>query len=256
MLSVSRESISVINLLAIDTALSACSVALLANGRLSVLREATPRQHINCLLPMIDTLLRENAVQLRQLDALAFISGPGSFTGLRIGMGVIQGLAMGADLPVLPISTLQALAQEAIEKKSVSADELIMPVIDARMDEVYWGLYGNRDGLAQPLQDDRLSAPEDIAPVYHSLFIEDSLELPASVCKPVLGIGSGDGWLQSERISLEPRLIDVEAASDAEFALRQALAAYERGEARPIEDVEPTYLRNKTTWKKRQKLRP
>lgn len=253
--SVTRERLLLINLLAIDTALSACSVALLAHGRVSMLREATPRQHIKCVLPMIDNLLKANALQLGQLDALAFISGPGSFTGLRIGLGVVQGLALGADLPVLPVSTLQALAQEAIEHQHVGEQELIMPVIDARMDEVYWGIYRNEGGLAQALQDDRLSVPEEIASAYHALFIRDSRALPVPVDNPVLGIGLGDGWLLGERISLQPRRVDVRAATDAEMALRLALVAYGRGEARSIDEVELTYLRNKTTWKKRQKLR-
>ena len=245
------------NLLAIDTALSACSVALLTDGQVSVQRESAPRQHIKRLLPMIDALLAENTLQLKDVDALAFNCGPGSFTGLRIGMGVIQGLAMGADLPVLPISTLQALAQRAIDGKDVCEQEIIMPVIDARMDEVYWGAYQNCGGLARPLLDDRLSAPEEISNIYLSIFKEGTgrFQHSALIDKTLIAVGLGDGWTFRERILLEPRIVDTQACSDAEQTLRLAFAAFERGEARTIDEVEPMYLRNKTTWKKRQRLR-
>lgn len=206
---------------------------------------------------MIDALLKDNALQLQQVDALAFNCGPGSFTGLRIGMGVIQGLAAGADLPVLPLSTLQALAQRAIDEKMLNEQELIMPVIDARMDEVYWGIYRNCSGLAQPVQEDRLSAPEEIGSICRLTVYDGAGNSPAEAQQdnPIIAVGLGDGWTFHERISVQPGIVNTQASSDAEQTLRLAVAAYERGEACPVDDVEPTYLRNKTTWKKRRKLR-
>lgn len=227
------------NILAIDTALSACSVALSNKGLVSALLEPTPRKHIQLVLPMIDELLSNSGLSISDVDAIAFNQGPGSFTGLRIGMGVVQGLAFGADLQVVPVSTLQTIAQGAISRALVDAAQLVMPMIDARMNEVYWGVYQNIDGLAQSLGDDRLNIPEDI--VY---------DLPE-----VIAVGAGDGWQFRARVSVQPVMIDEQVSSDAEQVLTLAIDALERGQSIPIEQVEPRYLRNKTTWTKRQRLR-
>lgn len=129
-------------LLALDTATEACTVALWLDG--SVLeRFEFGSHHAERLLPMIDALLAEAGLVLTQLDALAFGRGPGSFTGLRIGAGVTQGLAFGADLPVVPVSSLAALAQGVQAAKVLAA-------FDARMQQVYWGAYvRNAAGLME-----------------------------------------------------------------------------------------------------------
>lgn len=120
-------------ILALDTATEACTVALWLDGKV-LERNEMGGQHAERLLPMVDALLAEAEITLKQLDAIAFGRGPGSFTGLRIGAGVTQGLAFGADLPVIPVSSLAALAQ------GVDAPR-VLAAFDARMRQVYWGTY-------------------------------------------------------------------------------------------------------------------
>lgn len=127
-------------LLAFDTATGVCTAALWLDGRVL---ERTERQsrHSEHLLSIVDALLAEAGMRLQQLNAIAFGRGPGSFTGLRIGAGVAQGLAFGAGLPVVPVSSLAALAQ------GVDADR-VLAAFDARMGQVYWGQYvRNAEGL-------------------------------------------------------------------------------------------------------------
>jgi tRNA threonylcarbamoyladenosine biosynthesis protein TsaB len=120
-------------LLALDTATEVCTVALSLDG--DVLEHSeSGGQHAEGILLMIDALLAQAGLRLTQLDALAFGRGPGSFTGLRIGAGVAQGLAFGADLPVVPVSSLAALAQG-------QAAEKVLAAFDARMQQVYWGAF-------------------------------------------------------------------------------------------------------------------
>ncbi|WP_268580446.1 tRNA (adenosine(37)-N6)-threonylcarbamoyltransferase complex dimerization subunit type 1 TsaB, partial [Escherichia coli] len=100
--------------------------------------ELCPREHTQRILPMVQQVLAESGLALNQLDALAFGRGPGSFTGVRIGIGIAQGLALGADLPMIGVSTLQTMAQGAWR---VSGAERVLAAIDARMGEVYWGQF-------------------------------------------------------------------------------------------------------------------
>ncbi len=124
-------------ILSIDTSTEACSAALVADEEILERFEIAPSKHSGLILPMIDSLLNEAGFTVSQLDAIGFSCGPGSFTGLRIAAGVVQGIAIGADLPVIPVSTLAALAQYAFEEKN----ELnVLAALDARMNEVYWGI--------------------------------------------------------------------------------------------------------------------
>lgn len=130
-------------LLALDSATEACTVALWIDGEV-LERNESGGKHAERILPMVNELLSEAGLSLKQLDGIAFGRGPGSFTGLRIGAGVTQGLAFGADLPVIPISSLAALAQGVDALRVVAA-------FDARMRQVYWGTYQRgADGLMTP----------------------------------------------------------------------------------------------------------
>ena len=155
-------------ILALDTSTEACSVALLLDDVLRLRFELTERSHADLVLPMIDELLAEAGVALADLDGLAFGRGPGAFTGLRIATGVVQGLALGAELPVAPISSLAAVAEQV----PVAAGENILVCNDARMGEVYWGVYQRRDGAIAGSTPESVSAPDRVGegapPVRHA----------------------------------------------------------------------------------------
>lgn len=121
-------------ILALETSTEFCSVALYLNGKILNKEVFAGRSHSEILLPMIEEILAEGALTLQHLNGIAFGAGPGSFTGLRIACGVAQGLAYAADLPVVGISTLAAVAQKIGEQKVIVA-------LDARMGEIYHAAY-------------------------------------------------------------------------------------------------------------------
>ena len=148
------------NLLAIDTTEESCSAALYRMGDIHVRYELAPRRHSELILPMIEAVLAEAGLSLAQVDALGFACGPGSFTGLRIAAGVIQGIAIGVQLPVVPVSSLAALAQGAWREHGV---ERSLAAFDARMHEVYWAAYEcDANQLMRPVTKDALSPPAEV----------------------------------------------------------------------------------------------
>lgn len=219
------------NILALDTATEACSAALSMNGVVTEVHEIAPRRHAELILGMIDTLLADAGLKLGDLAAIAFCCGPGAFTGLRVAAGVTQGLAFGANLPVVPISTLATLAQGA-----AATQPHIISAIDARMHEIYWGVYQvGPDGLVLPVRPDALTPPDQIA-------------------KPPSGrwYGVGTGW-QTYGDILSKRLGDCLAGYAGERYPRAAdmiplaLRDYGLGKAVPAEQALPVYLRDKVT---------
>lgn len=223
-------------LLAIDTTESACSAALLVDGEIYSCLELATRTHSERILPMMQSLLSEAGYRLNSLDALAFGRGPGSFTGLRIAAGVIQGAALGAGLPVVPVSTLQALAQGAFRMHGATQ---VLSALDARMEEVYWGVYGlDENELMQPL-------------------INEMVCNPASV--PAVGkgewYGAGSGWQAYTQILREHTgahlshiLQDMQI--DAQDIVHLAAADFIAGRAVDPEYAIPVYLRDNVAKKK------
>jgi tRNA threonylcarbamoyladenosine biosynthesis protein TsaB len=143
-------------LLALETATEACSVALGVDGRVIARFRHAPRLQTELLLPMMEEVLAEAGLTVGALDALAYSRGPGAFTGVRIAAAAVQALAFAKDLPVVPVSSLQTLAQGA---HRVHGAQKVLTVFDARMDEVYAGAYALQDGLMRPLDVEHLCAP-------------------------------------------------------------------------------------------------
>jgi len=156
-------------ILAIDTASAQCSAALLTEQGTSERSLPTARDHARLILPMVDALLVEAGTTLRQLDGIAFGRGPGSFTGLRVAASVTQGLALGADLPVRPVSDLRALAEQARRRAGGEGSglgpgpgpDLVLACMDARMGEVYWALFPLNDGrIGEAESAERVGPPD------------------------------------------------------------------------------------------------
>jgi len=150
----------IIKLLAIDTSTDACSVALYDNGNIIAENELAPKAHTRILLPIIDRLLAKANLTLADLDAFAFGRGPGSFTGIRIACSMVQAFGYAFQKPILPISTLQALAAGSYRTTHHKA---IMAMIDARIGAVYWGLFqADNAGIMQPCSEEKRQSLDDI----------------------------------------------------------------------------------------------
>lgn len=177
-------------ILAVDTSTQACSAALLAEGNYLERFEIQPRQHTKLILPMLQSLLDEAKLELSELDRLAFASGPGSFTGIRIATGIIQGLSFASDLPVIAVSTLAAMAQSA--HRIYGFDKVIV-CQNAGMQEVYTGAYELKAGYMQCVSEERVCAPDLVnlpktgswAGVGSgwSLFVPTTLQLLTGICE-------------------------------------------------------------------------
>ncbi|QWA08989.1 tRNA (adenosine(37)-N6)-threonylcarbamoyltransferase complex dimerization subunit type 1 TsaB [Sodalis ligni] len=224
-------------ILALDTATEACSAALWLDGEITARFEICPREHTRRILPMVDSLLAEAGIALPQLDAVAYGRGPGSFTGVRIGIGIAQGLALGADLPMLGISTLAALAQGAWRQTGI---ENVFAAIDARMGEVYWAAYRrDSDGRWQGEESEVVIKPEQLAVSVAGL--------------RGLWASAGTGWetypalVESAQLQILNGNISLPHAADM---LPLAAQSLRYGEALPVELTQPTYLRNEVAWKK------
>jgi tRNA threonylcarbamoyladenosine biosynthesis protein TsaB len=155
------------NILALDTATERCSVALLLGERVIERSAATQRGHAELILPMVEAALAEGAVELRAVDAIAYGRGPGAFTGVRIAVGVAQGLAFGAGVPTIGVSDLAAVAFQA-----AAPGQEILVCMDARMGEVYWARFRcDADGVPQALSAELVSRPEDVRAASATVFV-------------------------------------------------------------------------------------
>ncbi len=219
-------------ILAIDTASDACSAALWLDGDINECYELAPRQHTSLILPMVESLLLEAGLVLTQLDAVAFGRGPGAFTGVRIATGVIQGLALGADLPVVPVSSLAALAQGAYrthQKKNILA------AFDARMGEVYWGQYCLADNSLVELMGSELVCTPQAVPI-----LSERLDW----------FGVGHGWAAyanelnraCQAINISAR--DIDYLPHAQDVAQLAVNDFKQGLAVSAEQALPVYLRD------------
>src|SRR5689334_1979423 len=147
-------------ILALDASTDACSVALDIDGASTHIFELAAKSHTQRLLPMVDEILNAANCTLKDVNAIAFGRGPGSFTGLRICMGVVQGLAFGANLPVIPVSTLHAMTQGFLSDHPNNSLP-VLAALDARMDEIYWGLF-SAEKIPHALTAEHVMKPADL----------------------------------------------------------------------------------------------
>lgn len=222
-------------LLALETSGDVGSVALLADGVVSERTISSPREQTDSVLPHIQSLLAERGHGLWDLDGVAFGRGPGSFTGLRVATSVAHGLGLTVGLPLLPISSLAALAQGVWRRHEIGR---CLVCVDARMGEVFWAGFEMRGGLVQPLGAEQLSDP-------------------ANVCweardEPWAAAGSGfaahAAALAGAASSAETVL--AEASPAARDLLPLAIEDLERGRSCGVENALPVYLRPETAWRR------
>ena len=222
-------------LLAIDTSTEGCSVALLNGSELLHLDEVCPQQHSKRVLPMVQQLLTDSGCTLQQLDGIVFGRGPGSFTGVRIGVGVTQGLAFGADLPVYGVSTLAAMAQAAYR---LHGAKQVIAAIDARMAEIYLGYFALDEQL-----------------LMQNIGAEIAIKPTALTDCPLNGeiSGVGTGWQTYRDAMLAWRVAQISDEilyPSAQDMLVLAVPAFAAGQFVAAELAEPVYVRDEVTWKK------
>ena len=229
------------NLLAIETATESCSVALLIGDRLIFRSEFAPRRHAELLLPMCDEVLAEAGIRRRQLDAIAVGRGPGAFTGVRLAISAAQGIALALDVPVIPVSSLAALALDAPDNGSP-----ILALIDARMGEIYAGSFRRgSDGLVEATDAECVAAPEEFS-------------IPSDGPWNIVG----SGWktyhdVIRARLSAEPITTNGDCYPQAAAIARLAAPLLHSSSAIAPELALPVYLRDKValTIDERQQVR-
>ena len=215
-------------LLAFETATEACSVALWIDGEVRERYEVAPRRHAELALPWADALLAEAGIARSQLDAIAVGRGPGAFTGVRLAIAIAQGIALGLDRPVVPVSTLAALALPAVRTNPGAP---VLAAIDARMGELYVGGFRLQGDALDVMLAERLLAPGGVE------FDGDGWQ----------GVGTGfaaqDGALATRRADALVH-VDATALPHASDIARLAAVEFARNGGMAPERVEPAYLRN------------
>ncbi len=225
------------SILAIDTATDACSVALCSDGEVHQLYEVAPRRHNQLIFGMLAQLLPGGDLRARGVEAIAYSSGPGSFTGLRIGASAVQGLAFAHDLPCVPVSTLASQAQRALREGLVDDEARLFSAIDAAIGEIYYAEVEFVDGIAGLCDAPRVGKPA---------------ELDSGGTAALTGVGTGCRFvgqvpppLAQRRLASQPDVLpcarDMLPASDR---------ALERGESVAADRVLPLYVRDEVSWKK------
>jgi tRNA threonylcarbamoyladenosine biosynthesis protein TsaB len=217
-------------ILALETSTEYCSVALWQDGNVLNRCELVGQRHSELLIGILDSLLHEAGVKLTELDGIAFGAGPGSFTGVRIACGVTQGLALGADLPVAGVCTLQALAQAAGHDKVIAA-------LDARMGEIYHAVYEKRAGVWVTICGPNLCLPQQAPQVQGSGWF---------------GVGSGFamyGAVLGDRYAGLISGSDIQAVPQAIAIAEFAAPLFAAGQGMDAAQAMPFYLRDKVALK-------
>ncbi|HZP13371.1 MAG TPA: tRNA (adenosine(37)-N6)-threonylcarbamoyltransferase complex dimerization subunit type 1 TsaB [Nevskiaceae bacterium] len=217
-------------LLAIDTATEACSLALALDDRVLSRHVVAGRDQTAVLLPMFHQLMSEAGIRVADLDAIACGVGPGSFAGVRIGVGFVKGLAFVRDVPIVPVMSLASLAQGALRRTGAAR---VLSCIDARMGEVYAAVYERGgDGLARAVDPPRVCRPDALKVV---------------IAAPWIAAGTGWGTYREAlrpHFTAAPMAEEPSALPEAVDAITLARDALARGESIPVAELEPVYLRN------------
>ncbi len=222
------------SILAVDTSTEACSVALYRDGKVTVLREIAPRRHNQLLLAMLRELMPAGP---RELDAVAYGSGPGSFTGLRIAASAVQGLCFATGLPALPVSTLACQVYAALRMGRAEEGDCVLSTLDAHIGELYWALYRIDAGRAA-----ELTAAQAIKPALLAVSGDDAL----------IAIGGGLQYRDAMPAAVTARLRSEhpELLPDARDLLPEAIRALQDRRLQSAEQVCPVYVREEISWKK------
>lgn len=228
---------SSLTILCIDSSTEACSVSVSTkNSTLHHRFMLAPREHTQKILPTVDEVIKEAQLSLSDIDVIAYGQGPGSFTGVRIGISIAQGLAFGLEKKMVGVSTLQAMAQQAYQLHQSNS---VYAAIDARMGEVYFAHYINEDGLMVLQDKEVVIKPADLIEINQNIQHDNSVLV-------------GTGW------SAYPELLDCYKKSqltdilypNAVYMLNSAALLIEKEAAVAPELALPVYLRDTVTWKK------
>lgn len=235
-----------LNILALEASVEACSVALLTSEQELIRISYEPRQHAQALLPMVDELLEEAQLSLAELHGIAYACGPGSFTGLRIGFSMAQGLAFGSGLPMIPVNSLQVLAHRARQHYHERAQGALV-ALDARMGELYWAAYQWQDPQGSECIAPQLQTVEHAGAGMQNWLSEqsDSRWLAAG---PGMTLVTG---LQADNLIAVDAGQRPDALAVAQLARMQPLNA----NAQPADQAQLLYLRNSVSWNKRRRIR-
>ncbi|MDT9587698.1 MAG: tRNA (adenosine(37)-N6)-threonylcarbamoyltransferase complex dimerization subunit type 1 TsaB [Candidatus Arsenophonus melophagi] len=224
------------HILAIDTATEACSVALWRDGNIFRKFIISPRERTRKILPIVEQCLAKAHLNLQDISVVAFSRGPGSFTGVRISVGIAQGLALGVNLPIIGISSLLTMAQGAYRKSGVRK---ILVALDARMGEIYSACYElKNDGYWHGEETEAVLKPEQFLVKINRLSGKWAVAGKGWLAYPVLGMTNLN--LLESGIYLP----------DAQDMLLIALQAWKQGKTVRVEEAQPVYLRNENIWQK------
>ena len=272
-------------LLAVETSTEACSAALYIDGIINERFELAPKEHTKLILPMIDSLLSDAGLKPQQLDALAFSCGPGSFTGVRIATGVIQGIAFGADLPVVPVSTLAAIAQDFFDNNSKLSSipnrvtdcdfNPPLPLGEASPEQ---GRRGRGEGFQKNANHDRpqitkvafTAMDARMGEIFWGVYQRNEKGFAELIGKEAVtpatevefpdlaGVGVGSGWgvynqALMTRLANRVSSCDIGLLPRAGAIARLGVRGFEMGKAVAVELAMPVYLRDKVAKKESER---
>jgi len=231
-------SASSLTILSLDSSTEACSIALLAQGEKVHQRfMLAPREHTQKILPTVNEVVEEAGLNLSDIDAIVYGQGPGSFTGVRIGISIAQGLAFGLEIKMVGVSTLQAMAQQALD---VNGTQSVYAAIDARMGEVYFAHYKNDAGLMVLQENEIVIKPEQLIASFESTEIVAGSDL----------VGTGwEAYPALQEYFANCTISDIIYPNAANM-LKAGKLLIEQNSAVEPELAVPVYLRDTVTWKK------